>query len=250
MRKTVYSAIGLFFLSLLFVGSSFSGDMEMSKEFTESTPMAVNWNTWKASDLLGTTLKGPTGSVVDIGSINDVAVNPSTGEIDSLLVKDIRGLGAKEIAIPFHDVSMLGEATFVYNPPGDMYRFDGEDPFQAYDLLSLPPMREGDYRFTTLLGASVESKEGDHIAHIDDFIINTDGHVVYVVFADVGGMESKMVAVPLGTLSRKSEHLFALHTTKEQLFAAPAFDWSDVNSMRYAGDIYRYYGLVPYWEMQ
>jgi uncharacterized protein YrrD len=108
-------------------------------------------------------------------------------------------------------------------------------------------MREGDWKLTTLLGADVQSKEGDHIAYIDDLVLNADGNVVYVVFADVGG-ENKMVAVPLGSLSRKEEHLFALHITKEQLFAAPAFDWSDMTHQQYATDIYRYYGLQPYWE--
>jgi uncharacterized protein YrrD len=111
-------------------------------------------------------------------------------------------------------------------------------------------MHEGSYRLGTLQGASVESKEGDHIAYVDDFIINRDGHVVYVVLADVEGMESKMVAVPLGIISRKEEHLFVLHTSKEMLFDSPAFSWSDVTDRKYAADIQRYYGLQPYWEIE
>ena len=248
MRKIAYSVIGLFFLSLLFVGSSFSDEMQMSEEITGSTPMAVRWDTFKATDLLGLSLETPLNEY--IGHIDDLAINPSTGQIDSVLVSDVTGLGDRKIAIPFSDISKRDPYTYVYNTPEDLYRFNLEKPYWAYDLEHFPPIREGDYRFTTLLGASVESKEGDHIAHINDFIINRDGHVVYVVFADVGGTENKMVVVPLGTLSRKEEHLFALHTTKEWLFASPAFDWSDVDSMRYAGDIYRYYGLEPYWEME
>jgi hypothetical protein len=59
-----------------------------------------------------------------------------------------------------------------------------------------------------------------------------------------------MVSVPLGIISRKEEHLFVLHTSKEILFGSPAFDWSDVTDRKYAADIQRYYGLQPYWETE
>ncbi len=248
MKTMIYAVVALFASSLLFVGSSFSNEMQMSEEMTGTTPMAVSWNTCKASDLVGANLEGPSGSAVDIGSINDLAINPSTGKIDSLLVSDILGLGAQEIAIPFHDVSMLGGITFVYNPPGDMYLFKGENPFRAYDLLSLPPMPEGDYRVTSIFGAIVESKEGQNVAHIDDLIVNADGHVVYAVLRDVSGRGNELVAAPFEALSKKGGFIFALDTTQDRLSAAPVFSWSDVTSPKYASDIYRYYGLQPYWE--
>jgi uncharacterized protein YrrD len=215
---------------------------------TETAPMGVRWDTFKATDLLGVSLETPLHEY--IGYIDDLVINPSTGRIDSVLVKDIQGLGAKEISIPFTDISRWSQTFFVYNTPEDRNQFFGDMPYRAYDLEQLPPMHEGSYRLGTLQGASVESKEGDHIAYVNDLIINRDGHVVYVVLSDVGGMESKMVAVPLGIISRKEEYLFALHTSKETLFAASAFNWSDVTDWKYAADIQRYYGLQPYWEMK
>jgi uncharacterized protein YrrD len=208
--------------------------------------MEVQWDTFKATDLLGVSLETPLHEY--IGYIDDLVVNPSTGRIDSVLVKGVQGLGAEVVAIAFSDISRGSYTFFVYNPPEDRNQFYGEMAYWAYDLEPLPLMHEGSYRLGTLQGASVESKEGDHIANVDDFIINRDGHVVYVVLAGVGGMEGKMVAVPLGIISRKEEHLFVLHTSKEMLFTSPAFSWSDVTDRKYAADIQRYYGLQPYWE--
>jgi uncharacterized protein YrrD len=249
MRKISYLLVGLLTLSLFFVSNSFSDEMWAREEMTETAPMEARWDTFKATDLLGVSLETPLREY--IGYIDDLVINPSTGRIDSVLVKDVQGLGAEVIAIPFSDISRGSYTFFVYNTPEDRNQFSGEMPYWAYDLEQFPPMHEGSYRLGTLQGASVESKEGDHIAYVDDFIINRDGHVVYVVvLADVEGMESKMVAVPLGIISRKEEHLFVLHTSKEMLFTAPAFSWSEVTDRKYAADIQRYYGLQPYWEIE
>jgi uncharacterized protein YrrD len=248
MRKTKYLLVGLLTLSLFLVSNSFSDEMRAGEEMTKTAPMEVWWDTFKATDLLGVSLEAPLHEYV--GYIDDLVINPSTGRIDSVLVKDVQGLGAEVIAIPFSDISRESYTSFVYNPPEDRNQFSGEMAYWAYDLEQFSMMHEGSYRLGALQGASVESKEGDHIAYVDDFIINRDGHVVYVVLTDVEGMESKMVAVPLGIISRKEEHLFTLHTSKEMLFASPAFSWSDVTDRKYAGDIQRYYGLQPYWEME
>jgi uncharacterized protein YrrD len=246
MRKTLYMFIGLLTLAFFIVSNSFSDEMWAREEMTETGPREVRWDTLKATDLLGISLETPLHEY--IGYIDDLVINPSTGRIDSILVKNIQGLGAKVFAIPFSDISRGSYTYFVYNIPDEGNWFSGEMPYRAYYLERLPPMDEGSYRLGTLQGASVESREGKHIAHVNDFIINRDGYVVYVVLADVGGMESKMVAVPLGIISRKEERLFTLHTDKERLFAGSAFSWSDVNDPKYAADIQRYYGLQPHWE--
>ncbi|MFB3885875.1 MAG: PRC-barrel domain-containing protein [Thermodesulfobacteriota bacterium] len=242
MRKITYALIGLFALSLLFVGSSFAAS-------DESGRMAIHWDSFAASTFLGSALRTPLGEY--IGHIDDFAINPSTGRIDSVLVSDITGVGSTVVAIPFDRISKDYQFSLVYNPREDTVRFYGsgysELPYDAYRLGELPPMQEGDYRFTTLLGASVQSKEGEHVARINDLVINRDGHVVYAVLDDVGGMD-KMVAAPFGALSKKGDRLFALDTTREKLASAPSFDWSDVTRLEFASDIYRHYGLQPYWE--
>ena len=247
MRKIVYSLIGLFVLGLLVVGNSFSNEMTMSEEMTGTTPATMGWNTCKASDLIGATIEDPLGLVV-VGHINDLAINPSTGKIDSVLVNEIRGIGATEIAVPFSEIARVSPYSYVYLRSG--MRFEHELPYAAYHLLELPPMPQGDYRFTKLLGADVEGQEGQNVARINDFIIDSDGRVIYAVFFDVGGTDTRFAAVPFEALSPKGENLFALHITSEQVLASPAFDWSDAGSMHYAQDVYRHYGLQPYWETQ
>ena len=233
MRSKTYSITGLFFLSLLLVATSFADES------------AIRWDSFVATNLMGRDLETSVGEY--IGNIDDLAINPSTGRIDSVLVNHVTGVGAQVVSIPFDNISKMGDNIFVYNPPEDTYGFYEEMPYWYLGLNQLPPMREGDYKFSTLLGASIESKEGEHAARINDFVVNRDGHVVYVVLDEVGGGD-KMVAVPFGALSMKGEHLFALDTTKERLVEAPAFDWSDVPHLYYATDVYRYYGLQPYWE--
>jgi sporulation protein YlmC with PRC-barrel domain len=100
-----------------------------------------------------------------------------------------------------------------------------------------------------LFGATVHTSDGEDVARIDDLVIDsTNGHVVYAVLIDVGSMTDRMVAVPFSDLSRKSENVFALDTTRDHLLAAPVFNWDNMNDLAYASEIYRYFGLQPYWE--
>jgi sporulation protein YlmC with PRC-barrel domain len=153
MRKLIYMLIGLFTLSLLFASSSFAGSGKMAtcSDFSE------------AMGLIGTTLYDTTG--VYIGEVDDLAINPSTGRIESVLVNRIRGLGDRVVAIPFDHLSKTGEHTFAYNPPqGEEPRavgYYGELPYYAYGFYQLPAMPEGLHKFTDILASSTQSIEGE-----------------------------------------------------------------------------------------
>jgi sporulation protein YlmC with PRC-barrel domain len=153
MRTLKHMLIGLFSLSLLFAGSSFAGSGKIAtcSDFSE------------AMGLMGTTLYDTTGAY--IGEVDDLAINPSTGKIDSVLVSRIRGAGDRVVAIPFDQISKTDQYTLVYNPPqrGDSptVAFYGELPYEAYRFGQLPPMPQGHHKFTELLGSSVESMEGE-----------------------------------------------------------------------------------------
>ena len=214
------------------------------------SPMVVSWSSWKAFDMVGAFIVEPNRYSLPIGRIDDVAINPLTGKIDSVLVYDIQGLGDKEIAIPFSDISKDGPMSFAYTPAEHMHRSDLELPYKAYQLLKLPPMPQGDYMFFKVLGAEVQGKRGQDAARISDFVINSDGHIVYAVVYDVGGKANRLAAVPFGTLSMKGGNLFALKTDSNRLLRTPAFKSQDAGSMKYANRVYQYYGLVPYWETE
>lgn len=69
--------------------------------------------------------------------------------------------------------------------------------------------------------------------------------VVYSV--RVGEKGSRMVAVPFNELSKSSGNVFTF-TPQEKLMNAPTFAWTDMTDLRYAQNIYRYYGVQPYSE--
>jgi len=137
----------------LFAGSSFAGSGMMATcgEYSEATR------------LLGTSLYTSAG--VYIGDVNDLAIDPTTGHIDSVLVGRIPGVGAREAWIPFADISENGENNFVYNPHQDFdwpsVGYWGQPAYTAYRFYDLPGMPQGDERFTTFAGSSVQSMEGE-----------------------------------------------------------------------------------------
>jgi sporulation protein YlmC with PRC-barrel domain len=154
MRKYTYMLIGLFTLSFLFAGSSFAGSGKMAtcSDFSE------------AMGLLGTTLYDTTG--VYIGEVDDLAINSSTGRIDSVLVNRIRGVGDRVVAIPFDHITKTGEYTYVYNPPQGggwpfVVSYYDQLPYDAYGFNQLPSMGQGHHKFTELLASSVQSMEGE-----------------------------------------------------------------------------------------
>jgi len=98
-----------------------------------------------------------------------------------------------------------------------------------------------------LMGATVQSKDGKGAARINDLVIDSkDGRVAFLVLDSVPG-RAEQVAVPFSELSM-SGNVFALNTTGEKLAAAPTFNESaDMNNLRYAENVYKYFGQRPYW---
>jgi sporulation protein YlmC with PRC-barrel domain len=99
-----------------------------------------------------------------------------------------------------------------------------------------------------LMGANVQSKNGKAEARIDDLVIDSrDGRVAFLVLDRVPGRGDLEVAVPFGELSMKG-NTFVLDTTGERLAAAPSFDeYSDMNNLKWAESVYRFFGQRPYW---
>jgi sporulation protein YlmC with PRC-barrel domain len=237
MRKIVYTIIGFFLFSLLLTGTSYAQCLQ---------PI-------KASQLVGIGVNDIRGFY--LGQISDVVFNPSSDRVSSVILSDIPGMGAEHIAIPFNSLTRTGDYLFVYNPSNDFYLHYGEAPYAHFWAEGLSyykkdqSMLESGYRSSQLLGAMVETPNGSKVARADDIVIDTaSGHVVYLVLDDVGGMSNRKVAVPFSDLSKKSENLFVLKETKNQIMAAPSFRWDDMNDLTYASQIYRYYGVQPYWE--
>ncbi len=98
------------------------------------------------------------------------------------------------------------------------------------------------------MGATVESKDGKAEARINDLVIDPkDGRVAFLVVDKVPGRADSQVAVPFNELSM-SGNAFTLNTSQKQLASAPSFnEAADMTSLRYAENVYRYFGQHPYW---
>ena len=85
----------------------------------------------------------------------------------------------------------------------------------------------GSARASKLIGSKVF--KGDTIVgQIEDMLVSLDHATVTAVVLSVGrflGLREKLVAIPVGQITVSSEAKFTTELTKEQLAAAPAFDF-------------------------
>ncbi len=113
-----------------------------------------------------------------------------------------------------------------------------------------------EYQASTIIGTEVQNERGDYLGKISDLMIDpTDGRIAFAVLSHGGvlGIPMRFVAVPFSALTpgHEKKKVFLLDVSKEKMAAAPSFDrehWPDVANREWSGDIYRYYGQMPYWE--
>lgn len=252
--------MALFALSVLFVGIRTSSSQEFQEGMISLYGQSdiKSWDTLEASSMIGSQLLSAEGDYM--GQISDLIVDPDTGHILEVVLSDVPGRGAESATVPFAALSHTGAGIFVFDRPevfDGRFRDDGspfrERPFRHWAemrfLYSVLPLPEGALRTSTLMGTTVQTINGEAVAHVNDFVIDfRNDQVVYSVLSDVGGIEGGMVAVPFNELSKSGGNLVTLRITKERLLHSPAFTKSDMTNLRYAENIYKYYGLQPYWE--
>ena len=253
--------MALFALGVLFSGVGISS----SEEFPGG---AVNlygqsgiagWDTVPASGVIGSQLLTTEGDY--LGVISDLVVDPN-GHIQEVVLSDVPGKGAEQEIVPFVALSHTGDGVFVLNIPDllPVWYHSWESPLEDHEYpythwaelryyYSVEPTPVGSFNASTLIGASVETPKEEMVARVTDLVIDfRNDQVVYSVLSDMSGMGDRMVVVPFNELSKTSENVFTLNTTKEKLMDAPAFAWAEMTDLRYAQNIYRYYGVQPYWE--
>ncbi len=130
----------------------------------------------------------------------------------------------------------------------DIYRHYGQVPYWTEKGEQVPSASDF-YETTRLMGAGIRLRDGMAEGRINDLVIeSSDGRIPLLVLDNVPGRESSLIAVPFGALSGGGENGFVLNTSSEQLASAPSFSESmDSNNPRWAGDIYRHFGVQPYW---
>lgn len=269
--------------SLVLWGGTVIGE-EWAENTVQAYYQPMGWDTFQGGWLIGHRVYSPAGG--NLGQISDLMIDRTSGHIALVILSDVPGFGAEFVAAPFGALQRTGESIFelgfgdkevaiadsYYEDPyayelyrnmsivalsdvpatinplwaESLYRFYGQAPYWSHEGREVP-MDIASYRCTGLIGAEVSFQEGKDMARIDDFVIDSkDGRVAFLVVDQVPGRGDMEVAVPFEAFSM-SGNAFALNITEERLAAAPSFGDTDLRNQQKAEDIYKYFGLQPYW---
>jgi sporulation protein YlmC with PRC-barrel domain len=285
MTKIVVGLGSIFFLILL--GSSAYSQEYSNQFITAPVGgvyQPVGWSTFEASWLIGQTVRSP-GWGTPLGQISNLVIDQANGRIALVILSDVPNLGAEQVAVPYSSLVRTGEYTFVLNvgtremgsypegntlytltsPPAfsdlygipsvmdanwvsEIYRHYGQVPY--WKETGEKPLASMDlYESSRLMGTEVQTSEGMDVARVHDFVIDSsDGHIAFLVLSDVPGRADAYIAVPFSALSRRGENVFVLNTTEAKLASAPIFNKDqDLSNLRFAENVYRYFGQAPYW---
>ena len=264
MNKITKILAVVFTFGFVFVGSGAFAQMSSDSPIFSYQPMS--WNTSEASWLIGL-------RVLDNGQISDLVIDQTNGRIALVMLSDVPYLGAQKVAVPYSSLLRTGEYTFELrdNPfvivsPSDSHVVYGSSPETDPTWISNiytyyheapywtenggQPLQAGKMdEYTRILGTEVQSRDGEAAGKIDDLVIDSsDGHVAFLVLSDVPGRGDTLVAVPFSSLERNDKNALVLNIDKEKLAASPSFHESaDMNNLRYAESVYKYFGQHPYW---
>jgi sporulation protein YlmC with PRC-barrel domain len=99
-----------------------------------------------------------------------------------------------------------------------------------------------------LIGATIKDSQGENLGAIIDVVIGPEGRIAFAILSYwISDDTQKRVAVPFGALSCEEQDC-VLNASKETLDSAPTFASEyDLAESKLAEDIYRYFGVQPYW---
>jgi sporulation protein YlmC with PRC-barrel domain len=106
----------------------------------------------------------------------------------------------------------------------------------------------GKSEVSELLGKGVKNPQGENLGTITDVVTGPEGRIAFAVLSYWVSADTQMrVAVPFDALSCEGQNC-VLNTSKETLGFAPAFVLEgELAEQKLAEDIYRYFGVQPYW---
>lgn len=94
------------------------------------------------------------------------------------------------------------------------------------------------------VGTYVKNFQGDEFGRISDFVLDSKGHVPFVVLS----YGEKSVVVPFGTMAYNEEgKYFSFFLPRERLDTAPVFDKGTLANRTWIEDAYKHFGQTPYW---
>jgi sporulation protein YlmC with PRC-barrel domain len=103
-------------------------------------------------------------------------------------------------------------------------------------------------KVSELLGKGVKNSKGEDLGTITDLVAGPEGHIAFAVVSYWISADTRMrVAVPFNALSCEGQKCI-LNASRETFDSAPSFVFEgDLAEQKLAEDIYRYFGMQPYW---
>jgi len=239
-----------------------------------------NWSPYTASFLVGHRVYG--GGSWELGTISDFIIDQTNGRVALVILSDVPEYGTHKVAIPFGFLTRdpSGSLNVIF-PPGAPVGFGSTTPetsistdarfpyartLAIYDLKGIidcawvtnvykhygyaPYWLEGStmvlYTCGSLLGADFHLQNSDAVVRANDFVIDSDGHISYVVLSDVPGRKD-MVAVPFALFRGEDPNACVFAIPSDRLASAPAYAQGDFGNRVYVQRIYTFYGVQPYW---
>ena len=160
--------------------------------------------------------------------------------------------------VPITDMEHLDFAPYLNPPKTDSRQFGANNEYygiQPYWIQSGTAGKSGFMELNTfnLVGATVENPIGEVVGSIDDFVVDSNGHIDFVILTynfpwEYAPVPPQSIAVPFSEITVKPNGKVAvLKFSGWKLELAPKFAKGDMNNRKWAINDYRYFGLRPPW---
>ncbi len=278
MKRLIIITAVLCSFGLLFTGGiSFAQYNEWVKGTVGGTYQPRGWNTFEASWFIGYRVWSPVSETLSLGQISNLVIDQSNDRIALVILSDVPGFGAEQVAVPYGSVVRTGATSFQLRIPPNKIGFgDHLDVYLNKYRNAMAPgvlpkvidaswvthvykeyeqfpywVGKGEkpltdfYMSRKLMGAEVQAPQGKMLGEVNDLVISSrNGRLVFAIVS----CNSGKTAIPYTLLSRKSENTFVLNVTESKLAAAPGFNrYGDLDNRAYATNIYKYFGVEPFW---
>jgi len=237
----------------------------------------------RASKVIGGKVTNAAGE--DLGKIEEVVINPTTGSIQYAVLSfgGIMGLGDKLFALPWTLIKPTNvpegrkDYTFLLNVDKAKLEKAPGFPKNNWPDISTPTWSQEIDRFyeytpsaeaaidanrqfrivklSDLLGKDVKNASGEEFGEIKDIVLDPRGGRVSYFVLSSGGLltKNKLFAIPWESLKvnrneNKAECVIAV--PKEKFDKAPEFqdsEWAKMSDPVWVNQLYTYYGVRPYW---
>ena len=107
------------------------------------------------------------------------------------------------------------------------------------------------YDTTNLVGLNVKARDGVVLGHIDELVVDSNGHLDFAIVFMPGVFGGRYVVVPFSTLmisKGKSDKISVVfNSDKEKFYEGPDWVLTRLSDPKQAASVDRYYGIQPYW---